>query len=268
MTITLPRTPAAFRVSRWPSWLSRWVGYRATPQAKIPMYIALVYAFIGVFGALSVLQALFGRVEQLMHFHVPPIVYSYGSVVLIAYVVPESPMGQPRALVGGHFIGALIGVCITKLFLLLPTESRFDELLWLVGSLCCGLSIVLMQMTRTVHPPAGATAVLASVNVEIREMGWFLLPVVLISSLIILVLALIINNIQRQYPIFWIRPEEQKETKTDDIESADVNAQDDASSSGSQTAVEVEVRSWSQSEATLTIYEAQKSANDKAINNV
>ncbi|EEB96316.1 hypothetical protein MPER_04570, partial [Moniliophthora perniciosa FA553] len=46
------------------------------------------------------------------------------------------PASQPRSLVGGHFIGALIGVGIARLFLLLPTDAQFEELQW------------------TVHPPA------------------------------------------------------------------------------------------------------------------
>lgn len=67
----------------------------------------------------------------------------------------NAPLAQPRAVFGGHFIGALTGICITKLFLLLPTEERFNQLQWLAGSLSVGVSIVLMQMTATVHPPAG-----------------------------------------------------------------------------------------------------------------
>lgn len=47
-------------------------------------------------------------------------------------------------------------MCITKLFLLLPTPERYDELSWLAGSLCCALALVFMQMTGTMHPPAGS----------------------------------------------------------------------------------------------------------------
>lgn len=116
------------------------------------------------------------------------------------------PLAQPRALFGGHFIGALTGICITKLFHLLPTEERFLELQWLAGSLACATSIVLMQITSTTHPPAGATAILAAVNADVRDMSWYYLPVVLLSSTLALTVALITNNIQRRYPVFWFRP--------------------------------------------------------------
>jgi CBS-domain-containing membrane protein len=69
--------------------------------------------------------------------------------------VIDSPFSQPRALFGGHFLGALTGICITKLFHLLPTEEKFENLVWLAGSLSCATAVVVMQMTGTTHPPAG-----------------------------------------------------------------------------------------------------------------
>jgi CBS-domain-containing membrane protein len=107
---------------------------------------------------------------------------------------------------GGHFISAFIGVCITKLFGLLPSDERLDQLRWLAGSLSAATAIVVMQITKTTHPPAGATALLAAVSPEVYPMGWYYLPVVLLSSTLVLVSALVINNIQRRYPVFWWEP--------------------------------------------------------------
>ena len=53
---------------------------------------------------------------------------------------------------------------------------------------------------------AGATALLAAVNADIRAIGWYYLPVVLLSSALALAVALLTNNIQRRYPVFWIAP--------------------------------------------------------------
>ena len=63
-----------------------------------------------------------------------------------------------------------------------------------------------MQITKTTHPPAGATALLVAVDRDIYELSWYYLPVVLLSSTLVLVTALIFNNIQRRYPVFWIKP--------------------------------------------------------------
>lgn len=124
---------------------------------------------------------------------------------MLCYGAIEAPLAQPRALIVGHFISAVVAVCITKLFGLLGPE-RFDDLRWLAGSLSTAVAIVIMQITRTTHPPAGATALLAAVDRDVHRLSWYLLPVILLSSTVVLVTALIFNNIQRRFPVFWIEP--------------------------------------------------------------
>jgi CBS-domain-containing membrane protein len=97
----------------------------------------------------------------------------------------------------------LIGVCVTKLFHL---SNDYNDLSWLSASLSTAIAIVAMQITKTVHPPAGATALLPSTLPEIFNLSWYFLPVVLLSSALMLACALLINNIQRRYPVFWIAP--------------------------------------------------------------
>jgi len=36
-------------------------------------------------------------------------------------------------------------------------------------------------------------------------MGWYYLPIILLASTLALVVALIINNIHRRFPVFWIK---------------------------------------------------------------
>ena len=107
---------------------------------------------------------------------------------------------------GGHFLSALTGICITKLFRLLPTTVRFDSMRWLAGSLSTATAISVMQFTKTTHPPAGATALLVAVDDSIYALSWYYLPVVLLSSTMVLVSALLVNNVQRRYPSFWWEP--------------------------------------------------------------
>jgi CBS-domain-containing membrane protein len=61
-----------------------------------------------------------------------------------------------------------------------------------------------MHLTKTTHPPAGATALLPCIDQHIWALRWYFLPVLLLSSAIVLVTALMTNNIQRQYPKFWV----------------------------------------------------------------
>ena len=63
-----------------------------------------------------------------------------------------------------------------------------------------------MDITKTTHPPAGATALLPATSNDVYNLSWYFLPIVLLSSAIVLATALLINNIQRRYPMFWITP--------------------------------------------------------------
>ncbi|KAJ7147830.1 HPP family protein, partial [Mycena crocata] len=186
--------------------ISHWLGYRAALGPKPPNYIIWLWSFLGAFCGLSILQVIFGHAQYFINRNVPSIIASYGASAVLCYGAIEAPLSQPRALMGGHFISALIGVCITKLFSLLPSQNRLEELRWLAGSLSTATAIVVMQITETTHPPAGATALLAAISPEVYQMGWYYLPVVLLSSSIVLVSALLVNNIGRRYPVFWWSP--------------------------------------------------------------
>ncbi|HRF81469.1 MAG TPA: HPP family protein, partial [Flavobacteriales bacterium] len=102
---------------------------------------------------------------------------------------------QPRNLVGGHLISALLGVTIAR---------YLPDVLWLQAPLAVSLSIVAMQITRTLHPPGGATALIAVIgSPAVKELGYaFVLSPVLSGCLILLVTALLFNNLtsERKYP--------------------------------------------------------------------
>lgn len=117
----------------------------------------------------------------------------------------ESPLAQPRNSVLGQLLAALVGVAVCKLFQLSP---NLEEIRWLGGALSCALATTVMALTKTVHPPAGATALLAVVDDGVVGLGWFLVPVVLLGSVVMLATALIINNIQRRFPMCWWTPDD------------------------------------------------------------
>ena len=74
-------------------------------------------------------------------------------------------------------------------------------------ALAISIAIVVMQLTETLHPPGGATALLA-VTIQ-PKLPWanflFIFIPTLSGACIILIVALIINNIpsKRTYPCFW-----------------------------------------------------------------
>ena len=78
------------------------------------------------------------------------------------------------------------------------------DLIWVAAPLAVSLSIVLMQITKTLHPPGGATALIAIAGSDkIKELGYFyVISPVLFGAIILLITALIFNNIpsKRHYP--------------------------------------------------------------------
>lgn len=121
---------------------------------------------------------------------------SFGASSVLIYGVINSPLAQPRNLIGGHFVCAVIGVTVHKL---IPNE------IWLASALAVALSIVAMQITKTLHPPGGATALIANIGSEkIKALGYvYVLSPVLTGVMILFVVALIFNNISksRSYPL-------------------------------------------------------------------
>lgn len=121
---------------------------------------------------------------------------SFGASSVLIYGVINSPLAQPRNLIGGHLVCALIGVTVHKL---IPNE------VWLASALAVALSIVAMQITKTLHPPGGATALIANIGSEkIKALGYmYVLSPVLTGVMILFVVALLFNNISksRRYPL-------------------------------------------------------------------
>lgn len=122
----------------------------------------------------------------------PLLMAPLGASAVLAFGVPDSPLAQPRNIIGGHLLTSLVGL----LFL------QFMGAGWLSIALAVATAIALMQLTRTVHPPAGANPII----VIITAAGWeFLWVPVLISTAILVGCAVLVNNISplRRYPLYW-----------------------------------------------------------------
>jgi HPP family len=65
-----------------------------------------------------------------------------------------------------------------------------------------------MTLTNTVHPPGGATAVLAIVDPAVGALGWLFVPLILLGSVLMVLVALVVDNIQRRYPVYWWTPKD------------------------------------------------------------
>ncbi|WP_198304659.1 HPP family protein [Arcobacter vandammei] len=120
---------------------------------------------------------------------------SFGASAVLIYGAVNSPLAQPKNLIGGHILSAIIGVISYKLF---------EPNLFLAAAIAVSTSILVMQLTLTLHPPGGATALIAVIgNEQIHDLGFFYVLVPVFSgALILFLIAFIINNIpkNRAYP--------------------------------------------------------------------
>jgi CBS-domain-containing membrane protein len=116
----------------------------------------------------------------------------------------------------GQAISALIGVSISKLFQL---RSDYEEIKWIAGAIACGCSSAVMLVTGTVHPPGGASAVLAATDPVITAMGWYFVGLVVWGTVLMLLVGLVINNMQRQFPMYWWTPMKLEKAKKQDLET-------------------------------------------------
>jgi CBS-domain-containing membrane protein len=76
-----------------------------------------------------------------------------------------------------------------------------------------------MLLTGTVHPPGGASAVLAATDPVITAMGWYFVGLVLWGATLMVVVGLVVNNIQRQFPVYWWTPMDLRRAKKGDEET-------------------------------------------------
>lgn len=116
----------------------------------------------------------------------------FGATCVLLFGAPESPLAQPRNVIGGHLIAAAISVFLWKLL--------GDN--WWVIVLGVGVTIAVMQITRTLHPPAGAGPLV--IITSHASWGFIFLPV-LTGAIILVTCGVITNNFakDRHYPRYW-----------------------------------------------------------------
>ncbi len=156
----------------------------------------IVWSWIGAFFGIS-------AVAWLDHYFfegtdLSLMVGSLGASSVLIYGAVRSPLAQPRNLMGGHILSAFIGVTCWKLLHQYP---------WLAEAMAVSTSIAMMHASRTLHPPAAATSLIAVTgSSSIHQLGYlYVLIPATVGPLILLVVALLINNIpdSRRYPEIW-----------------------------------------------------------------
>jgi CBS-domain-containing membrane protein len=167
---------------------------KSPPRAKLAeIAVSWMGGFSGIF--------LVGYLGTVIHIEAPDILFligSFGASAVLLYGAPTVTFAQPRNLIGGHIVSALVGVMVFSLV---------KEPIYFSAALAVATAIAAMHLTRTLHPPGGATALIAVIGgARVHELGFiYVVAPVALGAIVMLAVALLVNNIfeNRSYPQFW-----------------------------------------------------------------
>lgn len=177
--------------------MSYWKKMRGDTQSPPRVNTAeIMWSWVGSFLGISAVAILHYNV--LDGSGLKMVIGSFGASAVLIYGAIRSPLAQPRNLVGGHVLSAVIGVAAYQLLGSQP---------WLASAAAVSTAIALMHLTKTLHPPGGATALIAVIGGDsVHNLGFLyaLIPAGL-GAAVMLIIALLVNNIPRgrRYPEFW-----------------------------------------------------------------
>ncbi|NMH66578.1 HPP family protein [Shewanella salipaludis] len=175
---------------------------RMRPKAVCPPRKPLkkiVWSWVGAFAGIYLVASLgdwlgTGGVGQMF------VIGSFGASAVLLYGAPLAEFSQPRNLVLGNLLSAALGVSVYQLC--------GDNLIF-ASALAVSLAIAAMHLSRTMHPPGGAAALIAVIGGDgVHELGYlYPLTPVLAGSVALLLVALLVNNLstnpKRHYPVYW-----------------------------------------------------------------
>ena len=151
----------------------------------------VVAIFISIFILTLVTSWLTPGVEQLI------LVASMGASVMLVFIIPNSPLTQPYALLMGHAVSALVGVSCAYLGLKLQLP------LTITAALCVSFSVLAMYLLNCIHPPGGAAALMPVIVGPEAVVGYsYVIYPVLLNTFLLIILGVAFHRwwLKKEYP--------------------------------------------------------------------
>ncbi|MBF0563157.1 MAG: HPP family protein [Alphaproteobacteria bacterium] len=163
--------------------------------------ISASWSGLAAFLSIAIVQIMNQRMIFLSPADVMPLIGSLGASAVLLYAAPHSPLTQPANLVGGHVISAIVGVTVFRFM----GDSN-----WYAAGVAVAVAIWAMEMSGTLHPPGGATALIAVIGSKsVHALGYlYVLYPIASGAIVLLVVAIIMNRLApgRRYPEWWWKP--------------------------------------------------------------
>lgn len=168
----------------------QWWGIEQAAAGYKEKIISGLGGFIAIFAIYHISQYFLGN-------HAYVMVASMGAATVLLFAVPHGALSQPWPLIGGNVISALIGVGC----------SLWIADIYLAAASAVGFSILIMYVAKCIHPPGGATALIAVIGgADVSQLGLvYILTPVLLNTSIILLIGITFNYAfpWRRYPSAW-----------------------------------------------------------------
>lgn len=135
-----------------------------------PVWQMALWGGLGSFLAILLIQLLARQIK------LPLLLAPFGASCVLLFLASQAEFSQPRNLILGYAIGTLAGFAAVALF---PGQ-------WWTVAVAVGVTIGLMRLTHSVHPPAGAQPIVIVLTMP----GWkLLLPALLLGVGLLLITA-------------------------------------------------------------------------------
>ena len=124
---------------------------------------------------------------------------SFGSSVVVVFGYPDNEFAQPKNVLLGHLLCALIGVIFVTLFKISQDRTIF----FLAIGLAVGIAVMLMMAFKVTHPPAGANTILV---IFTQDSFQFLIFPIMVGAITIIIGGVIYNRfiLKKKYPLKWL----------------------------------------------------------------
>ena len=124
---------------------------------------------------------------------------SFGSSVVVVFGYPENEFAQPKNVLLGHLLCALVGIIFVTLFNITQDRSIF----YLTIGLAVGISVMLMMAFNITHPPAGGNTIVVMLA---QNSFQFLIFPIMVGAITIIIGGIIYNRfiLKKNYPLKWL----------------------------------------------------------------
>ena len=124
---------------------------------------------------------------------------SFGSSVVVVFGYPENEFSQPKNVLLGHLLCALVGIIFVTLFNITQDRSIF----FITIGLAVGISVMLMMAFKITHPPAGGNTIVVMLA---QNSFQFLIFPIMVGAITIIIGGVIYNRfiLKKNYPLKWL----------------------------------------------------------------